>query len=73
MARTVRQLALAGVTIAFALSGSSDASFSNGLGQDELGLELDGKKPFEKETFGGNGRTCRTCHSKDTGTLTLAT
>ena len=28
----------------------------------------DGKKLFEEETFGGNGRTCRTCHSRDTGT-----
>jgi cytochrome c peroxidase len=34
-------------------------------------VELNGKKLFEKETFGGNGRTCRTCHSKLTGTLTL--
>jgi hypothetical protein len=24
---------------------------------------------FEKETFGGNGRTCLTCHSRSTGTL----
>jgi cytochrome c peroxidase len=72
MARTVRQLALAGVAIAFGLAGASDASVANGRGQDERGLELDGKKLFEKETFGGNGRTCRTCHSKDTGTLTPA-
>ena len=28
-----------------------------------------GKKLFESETFGGNGRTCRTCHSKTTGTI----
>jgi len=28
----------------------------------------DGKKLFEEETFGGNGRTCRTCHSRTTGT-----
>src|SRR4051812_45737905 len=25
---------------------------------------------FEDETFGGNGRTCRTCHSRENGTLT---
>lgn len=24
---------------------------------------------FEEETFDGNGRTCRTCHSRDTGTV----
>jgi len=28
----------------------------------------DGKRLFEDETFGGNGRTCRTCHSRETGT-----
>jgi cytochrome c peroxidase len=33
------------------------------------GLNLDGKRSFETETFGGNGRTCRTCHSQDTGTV----
>ena len=33
------------------------------------GLVLDGKRLFENETFGGNGRTCLTCHSKDTGTV----
>jgi hypothetical protein len=28
-----------------------------------------GKHLFEKETFGGNGRTCSTCHSAATGTV----
>lgn len=28
-----------------------------------------GKSLFERETFGGNGRTCLTCHSRDTGTV----
>ena len=72
MARTSRRLAAltaALVTLAF---GSGSNPLSKELGQDELGLELDGKKLFDKETFGGNGRTCRTCHSKETGTLTLA-
>ena len=36
-----------------------------------LASELDGKKLFDKETFGGNGRTCLTCHSKQTGTLSV--
>jgi cytochrome c peroxidase len=57
--------------MAFAIGGGSDLSLSNGLGQAELGMELNGKKLFERETFGGNGRTCSTCHSKLTGTLTL--
>jgi hypothetical protein len=28
-----------------------------------------GRKLFDVETFGGNGRTCRTCHSNRTGTF----
>jgi cytochrome c peroxidase len=28
-----------------------------------------GRRLFDVETFGGNGRTCRTCHSKQTGTF----
>src|SRR5947207_8167337 len=38
-------------------------AFGQGNGVSE------GKKLFESETFGGNGRTCRTCHSKTTGTV----
>jgi cytochrome c peroxidase len=29
----------------------------------------EGKRLFEDATFGGNGRTCRTCHSSATGTV----
>ncbi|MBA2645627.1 MAG: hypothetical protein H0U81_02395 [Pyrinomonadaceae bacterium] len=28
-----------------------------------------GKRLFERETFGGKGRTCATCHGSDTGTV----
>src|SRR4029450_12387721 len=31
----------------------------------------EGQRLFDHETFGGNGRTCRTCHSGDDGTITL--
>jgi hypothetical protein len=30
---------------------------------------LKGRRLFERETFDGNGRTCLTCHSRDTGTV----
>ncbi len=33
------------------------------------GRERDGRALFETETFGGNRRTCRTCHGSDTGTV----
>src|SRR5262245_11908580 len=71
MAPTTRQRAALSMAIALATSGVADLTIQ-GLGQDEPGIQLDGKKLFEKETFGGNGRTCSTCHRKDSGTLTLA-
>jgi hypothetical protein len=30
---------------------------------------LEGRRLFDEETFGGNGRTCLTCHSVETGTV----
>src|SRR5262249_33996694 len=33
---------------------------------------FEGKRLFEQETFGGNGRTCLTCHSRETGTVSPA-
>jgi cytochrome c peroxidase len=43
----------------------------NGIG-DACDVNLaEGKRLFEVETFGGNGRTCLTCHSASTGTQTL--
>jgi cytochrome c peroxidase len=29
----------------------------------------EGRRLFERETFGGNGRTCLTCHGRETGTI----
>ena len=29
----------------------------------------EGRRLFDVEKFGGNGRTCRTCHDKQTGTF----
>jgi cytochrome c peroxidase len=37
-----------------------------------VGNRNDGKRLFERETFGGNGRTCVTCHSPETGTVSPA-
>jgi cytochrome c peroxidase len=43
---------------------------------DETGVAAtsahEGGRLFRKETFGGNGRTCETCHSRSTGTLSPA-
>jgi cytochrome c peroxidase len=49
------------------------ASFANAStqfpGAGETAAFQEGRRLFERETFGGNGRTCATCHSKDTGTV----
>lgn len=60
-------LSCAGVLcLAIAVSAQNQGSGS------APGLNLDGKRSFETDTFGGNGRTCRTCHSQDTGTVSPA-
>jgi hypothetical protein len=38
-------------------------------GQQSTDEGKEGRRLFRKETFGGNGRTCETCHSPSTGTL----
>ena len=68
--RTVGVVAVA--VVAVATLGGNTGSVSKASGQAEPGIELKGKKLFERETFGGNGRTCQTCHSKRKGTLTVA-
>jgi cytochrome c peroxidase len=41
-----------------------------GLGhRDDDRNRSEGQRLFERETFGGNGRTCLTCHSRETGTV----
>jgi cytochrome c peroxidase len=79
MARTTSQRVAAVVLVTLATVGGSALSLAlaQTSAQTEADIELDGKKLhgkklFEKATFGGNGRTCRTCHSKRTGTLSLA-
>lgn len=43
-------------------AGVSQAAFCNKP-------KNEAKRLFEEETFGGNGRTCLTCHSEETGTV----
>jgi len=47
------------------------ASRPDSLSQS-LGDFLEGERLFDRETFGGNGRTCLTCHSRETGTVSPA-
>jgi cytochrome c peroxidase len=50
-----------------AQSGSYEAS--NGTSANADRDAENGRRLFTEETFGGNGRTCRTCHSAMTGTI----
>jgi cytochrome c peroxidase len=48
------------------------ADGSGNVQRELTAQEEKGKKLFKDGTFGGNGRTCRTCHSLTTGTLSPA-
>jgi cytochrome c peroxidase len=50
------------VCVAVMLTSAQDTGASSDYAKS-------GKHLFEKEKFGGNGRTCRTCHSAGTGTV----
>ena len=61
--------ALLGVAMLASVSAQEDR-FGNRHGDDERnGNRQSGQHLFERETFGGNGRTCETCHSAETGTV----
>ena len=69
-ARTIAALCgIAAVTAATWLAWTRpgvDRGISSAVSAAELG---EGQRLFDHETFGGNGRTCRTCHSGDDGTI----
>ena len=51
------------------LSASAALASDHGYGPHDSGHAAKGRRLFERETFGGNGRTCLTCHSRETGTV----
>lgn len=53
----------------FLLALIAPAPGQMGSGGESAGNRQDGKRLFERETFAGNGRTCLTCHTRETGTL----
>jgi hypothetical protein len=66
------------ILLAASLGSASVGCSAEGLppeevGQSELEVKVaSGKFLFNNETFQGNGRTCETCHSKKTGTVSPA-
>ncbi|GFE81563.1 hypothetical protein GCM10011487_35630 [Steroidobacter agaridevorans] len=76
-----RQFALALALLpALAIASEPAESVADISAHDAAGLEffrgpldfLKARQLFERETFGGNGRTCLTCHSRETGTVSPA-
>src|SRR5688572_31525659 len=65
-----RPVHVMGASIALLL-GAMAISLSSQEQRPAIGgaLVKDGQQLFEHETFGGNGRTCLTCHSRETGTV----
>ena len=57
------------------LAGCTGALAPENEGLGEVSLAQSGnpkheaRRLFEEETFGGNGRTCATCHGEETGTI----
>ncbi len=51
------------------LASCVPAVAQNGGDGNSVGQRQDGKRLFERETFAGNGRTCLTCHTTETGTI----
>ena len=64
---------LSTVFLVVMLAGCANGDFE--LLDNSLALDNDdivsGMVLFDQETFDGNGRTCRTCHSAETGTLSV--
>ena len=55
-----------------ASGGSAGLAGSGGSGGGDEDHSLDPEYLFTTETFGGNGRTCTTCHTAETGTISPA-
>ena len=70
-ARLIRGTISIAMTFApFALASSNPSALPPGLKVlCELKRRAEGRRLFDQETFGGNGRTCLTCHSVQTGTV----
>ncbi|MEJ7604505.1 MAG: cytochrome c peroxidase [Kofleriaceae bacterium] len=58
--------------IALALVGCVDLDVETETSEASQESQVNGKQLFERETFGGNGRTCATCHGDQTGTVSPA-
>lgn len=68
----VTALYLAGCAASEQDTGEVPPIAADGVEVTGHGAPVNGKKLFERETFGGNGRTCETCHAGPSGTISPA-
>jgi hypothetical protein len=75
-----RQLPLGGIVLALLLAGCSDSGPSitppppvtpPDTATPPPPPVVNGRQLFDEERFGGNSRTCLTCHSRENGTITV--
>jgi Di-haem cytochrome c peroxidase len=64
----LRLRTMSALLLAMLSGGLMAVAQSDGNG-NSVGQRQDGKRLFERETFAGNGRTCLTCHTTETGTI----
>jgi mono/diheme cytochrome c family protein len=68
----LRRTALLSLTVVILVSACGDGALAPPP-PDEPSIDLaEGQRLFDRELFGGNGRTCVTCHTRANGTITLA-
>ncbi len=60
------------VGLVAAIDALVPAATADSRDDDHLHGGVTGRRLFERETFGGNGRTCLTCHGRETGTVSPA-
>jgi hypothetical protein len=53
------------------LLGRAISCLAQGTGIDKPAEHQNGQFLFDRQTFGGNGRTCETCHTAKTGTFSI--
>src|ERR1044071_1315277 len=72
--KRIRQAAVAVLLLTAGCGGPSPAGTSRvgEVAEAHQSLVATGESLFRQETFGGNGRTCETCHSMATGTVNPA-
>src|SRR4051812_28795563 len=69
MRKGIPLLVLVPAALLAACGGPEADESASAQAAQAVSRKSEAKRLFEEETFGGNGRTCATCHGAETGTL----